>query len=577
MTFPIATMKTKLISLAVAAACGLSAGTAHAVSERESLEIMRQTTLNLIEGLVEQGVFSREKADAMIQAAEKKAATKIRAEAQAAPGTVRVQYVPEHVKNEIREQLKQEVLAQAKSERWAEPNAIPSWLDSIKWEGDLRLRYQADNFGSDNTKSIKNTIGYSFESYEEDMAEFGFQTAGVSTGLTRAADLAKVNSAYEPTGNTTEDRKRLRMRARLGILAKVSESWSGGIRLVTGSATDRVSTNQTLGQDWNKYTLLVDRAYLKYDPLDWLSVAGGRIPNPWFSTDLVWDDDINFEGVAATWKPKFDNDRVKPFLTVGAFPLKEENPPASTGRWMQGVQAGTQWDINTDTRLKFGLAWYGFRNFEGRVESDSSLDLTGGATGPAIAPSYGQYEYSSRLRQKGNTLFRTNARSETGKTSYWGLASKFRPINLTASIDLAQFDPVHAILTADWVKNTAFDRNEIAARTEGRVRLTDGDNKGYQYKLTVGMPQLRKMYDWQVSMAYRYLGSDAVVDAFTDSDFGGGGTNLKGYILGLQYAVDRNAVVGLRWLSADSIDSFTLNAAHKFSLDVLQADVNVRF
>lgn len=553
-------------------------GAAHATSERESLEIMRQTTLNLIEGLVEQGVFSREKADAMIKAAEKKAAATAKAEAQAAPGRVRVQYVPEHVKNEIREQIKQEVLAQAKNERWAEPNAIPSWLDSIKWEGDLRLRYQVDDFASDNTRPMNSDLasGYVWESYEDLMAVSGFAAVDPNA-LTRAADFAKVNSKGEPTGNTTEKRERFRLRARLGMLAKVSESWSGGIRLATGSTTDRVSTNQTLGQDWNKYTLTVDRAYLKYDPVEWLTVSGGRIPNPWFSTDLVWDEDLNFEGMAATWKPVFDNGAIKPFLTVGAFPLREENPPASSGRWMHGVQAGTQWDLSSDTRLKFGLAWYGFKDFEGRVENDSSLDLSGGPTGPAIVPSYGQYEYGSKLRQKGNTLFRTNAPSDSGTTSYWGLASRFRPVNLTASVDLAHFDPVHLILTADWVKNTAFDRNEIATRTQGRVTLVDGEDTGYQYKLTLGMPKLKEARDWQVSMAYRYLGSDAVVDAFTDSDFGGGGTNLKGYTLGLQYAVDRNAVVGLRWISADQIDSFAPNTSYKFSLDVMQADVNVRF
>jgi len=517
-------------------------------------------------------VFSREKADAMIKAAEKKAAATAKAEAQAAPGRVRVQYVPEHVKNEIREQIKQEVLAQAKTERWAEPNAIPSWLDSIKWEGDLRLRYQTDDFASDNATAAD----YVWESWEDLMATGGF-TAVDPNALTRAADFAKVNSKGEPTGNANEKRERFRLRARLGMLAKVSESWSGGIRLATGSATDRVSTNQTLGQDWNKYTLSVDRAYLKYDPVEWLTVSGGRIPNPWFSTDLVWDEDLNFEGVAATWKPVFDNGAIRPFLTVGAFPLKEENPPASSGRWMHGVQAGTQWDLSSDTRMKVGLAWYGFKDFEGRVESDSSLDLSGGPTGPAIAPSYGQYEYGSKLRQKGNTLFRTNAPSDSGTTSYWGLASKFRPVSLTASVDLAHFDPVHVILTADWVKNTAYDRNEIATRTQGRANLIDGKDNGYQYKLTLGMPKLKDARDWQVSMAYRYLGSDAMVDAFTDSDFGGGGTNLKGYTLGLQYAVDRNAVIGLRWISADQIDSFAPGTGLKYSLDVLQADVNVRF
>jgi hypothetical protein len=109
------------------------------------------------------------------------------------------------------------------------------------------------------------------------------------------------------------------------------------------------------------------------------------------------------------------------------------------------------------------------------------------------------------------------------------------------------------------------------------VNLVDGKDHGYQYKVTVGMPQVKNPRDWQVSLAHRYLGSDAVVDAFTDSDFGLGGTNLKGHILALQYGIDRNAVLGLRWVSADSIDSFTLNPAHRYSVDVLQADVNVRF
>ena len=539
-------------AIGLALACMLPPG-ASAADERESLEALRQTTLGLIEALVEQGVISREKADAMVKTAQQKAAV-VAKEKPAAPGTVRVPYVPEVVKSEIREQLKQEVLAQAKNERWAEPNAIPSWLDSIKWEGDIRLRYQSDRFAGDNTLPAD------------------YDTEALTVGATRAADF------ISPSANTTERRERSRLRARLGMLGKVSESWSAGIRLATGSTTDRVSTNQTLGQDWNKYTLLVDRAYVKFDPVEWLSVTGGRIPNPWFSTDLVWDEDLNFEGIAATLKPVFANGAVKPFLTVGSFPLKEENPPASTGRWMHGVQAGAQLDFSSDTRFKFGLGAYEFDSLEGRVEKDADYFTS---LLPGGNPVYGQYQYARSLRQKGNTLFDTSSPThyfiQTAATSLWGLASRFRPINLTASLDLAHFDPVHVVLTGDWVKNDAFDRAEIARRTQGRVVLTDGKDYGYQYKLTVGMPQLKNARDWQVSLASRYLGSDATLDAFTDSDFGLGGTNMKGHVFAMQYAVDRNAVLGLRWVSADSIDSFTLNPAHRYSVDVLQADVNVRF
>lgn len=521
----------------------LAAGQPALADDRESLETLRETTLNLIDALVDQGIFSREKADAMVKAAQAKAAKSAVREKPKGAAPVRVQYVPETVKNEIREQLRQEVLAQAKAERWAEPNAVPSWLDRIKWEGDVRVRYQTEIFDKSNATPAD------------------YEAASVASGATRAAGFTSLSA------NTTKDRERFRLRARLGMLARLSDDWSAGIRLATGNSTDRVSTNQTMGQDFNKYQLLVDRVYVKYDPAEWLSVSGGRIANPWLSTDLVWDEDLNFEGFAATLKTNLAAGDFQPFLTVGAFPLREDGPPSKTSRWLRGVQVGAKWQLASNTRLNFGAAFYDFDNLAGRPESDSTY-LSGDG-------SYGQYEYGANLRQKGNTLFRTNAPLAGADASIWGLASKFRPVNLTASLDLAHFDPVHVVLTADFVKNTAFDRGEILRRTG--LTLTDGKDYGFLYKVVVGMPKLAQRHDWQASFAYRYLGSEATVDAFTDSDFGLGGTNLKGYQLGMNYAVDPNAWLSLRWMSAESINSFSLDPAHRFGFDLLQADVNVRF
>ena len=138
-------MKKSLLPVALAALFALPA---HA-SEAETLGTLRQTTLNLIDALVDTGVLTREKADALVKAAEAKTA---KAVAKAKKDTtVRVQYVPESVKAEIREQLKQEVLAQARTEGWAAPNAIPEWTERIKIEGDLRVRYQNDRFPAGNT------------------------------------------------------------------------------------------------------------------------------------------------------------------------------------------------------------------------------------------------------------------------------------------------------------------------------------------------------------------------------------------------------------------------------------------
>ncbi|MBP6187799.1 MAG: putative porin [Azonexus sp.] len=524
----------------------LAVGQPAIADDRESLETLRETTLNLIDALVEQGIFSREKADAMVKAAQAKAAKAATREKPKGSTPVRVQYVPETVKNEIRDQLRQEVLAQAKTERWAEPNAVPSWLDRIKWEGDIRVRYQMEEFAKSNASP---------DDY--------FLALSSSPETTRAASFIPVSA------NTQTDRERFRVRARLGMLAKVSDDWSAGVRLATGTTSDRVSTNQTLGQDFNKYQFLLDRAYVKYDPAEWFSVTGGRIPNPWMSTDLVWSENLNFEGFAATLKPSFSGGDFRPFLTVGAFPLREDGPPSKSSRWLRGAQVGAKWQLMPNSRLSFGMALYDFDNLEGRPETQANYQsfLLGGSA------TYGQYEYGSGLRQKGNTLFDTAYQSDTN--SIWGLASKFRPVNLTASLDLAHFDPVHVVLTADYVKNTAFDRSEIQRRTG--VALKDGKDYGYLFKLAVGMPKLEKRHDWQTSFAYRYLGSDATVDGFTDSDFGLGGTNLKGYQLGMNYGVDQNAWLSLRWMSAQSIESFSLNPNHRFAVDLLQADVNVRF
>lgn len=543
------TLAARAAALALAAA--LAAAPA-AANERESLEALHETTMGLIDALVEQGILPQEKADAMVKAAQARAAksaARQKAAAATAGGPVRVQYVPESVKAEIREQIKQEVMAQARNERWAEPNAVPAWVDRIKWEGDLRVRYQSERLGKDNTEPLDYIIG-------------------ATGGTTRAVGFIGNSTVAGPTGNTTEGRERYRLRARLGLLARVTDGWTAGFRLSTGNTSDRVSTNQSLGQDFNKYQVVLDRAYVKYEPVEWFSASAGRMPNPYYGTDLVWDEDLNFEGFAASFKPVFAEGRVRPFLTVGAFPMKEDAPPNAEDRWLHGVQGGAKLALGHSTQFTVGAAWFSYSNLEGRLEDDPAL---------APVPGFGQYEYGSGLRQKGNTLFLTDFNRTDGTTpSLWGLASKFRPFNLTASLDLAHFDPVHVILTADYVKNTAYDRKEIQRRTG--LALTDGKDYGYLYRIMVGMPKLEQRHDWNFSYTYRYLGADATLDGFTDSDFGLGGTNLRGHVVALNYGIDPNAWIAMRYIAARQIDSFAPGASgYRYSADTFMADVNVRF
>jgi hypothetical protein len=532
-------------------------------AERESLEALRQTTLALIEALVQSGALTRERADALMADAKKRAeAALAQAPAEpppkpAAPPEVRVPYVPQVVRDQIRNELKDEIVARARTERWGVPNATAEWTDRIQIEGDVRVRGQADRADSGNLLPEQ------------------FLIAAAGRNQTRAPDFAASTADGLATGSTQDDRDRYRVRARLAITAKVADSVSAGLRLTTGSATDRVGTNQTLGQNFNKASFTLDRAYVRWEPVNFVTLTAGRIANPFFSTDLVWSENLSFEGGAATFRlPPRPGRELEPFVTLGYFPSREESPPRKQ-RTVMGAQAGLQWEASEMLRVRAGIAQYAMRGFAGRQDPDYTLQ------GPGR--SYGQYEYEAGLRQRGNSLFLTNNPLEYVPNGLpkdrlrWGLASAFKPLAITAAAEFSAFSPVIVQLSGEYVRNTAFDRGEILSRTG--VNLTDGSPTGYQLRSTIGAQSLRNRGDWQLQLGWRRLGSDAVVDAFTDGDFGLGGTNLSGYVVGFSYGIDRNSQLGLRYLSAQSIDSPTVRpqAKDRFAVDIYQLDFNVRF
>ena len=512
-------MKIKMIKIAAILALTFVCQGAQA-GEKQEMEALRQTTLNLIEALVQQGLLTRDKADALIRSATVAQPVEQPGQAQQVPeaNVVRVPYVPEIVKREMREQIKNEVLAQARSERWGDPGALPDWVDRFKFSGDIRLRFQEDMFQKDNTTPAN-------------LALFGIKM-----------------------DNSTENRQRLRVRARLNLGIKITDDWTAGLRLTTGDTTTPVSSNQTMGNTFNKYSVVFDRAYLKYDPYRWLSVSGGRIPNPWFSTDLVWYEDLNFEGLAATLKPQL-SDHLTGFFTAGAFPIQEiqsSDTVLAKSKWLFGAQAGAEWVSEDMSKLKLGVSYYKYTNIAGQPNPIGSTAYS------LTAPQY---------TQKGNSMFNNNAvNNPTANPN--ALAANFHELNLTGMYDWAAFDPMHVVFTGDFVKNIGFDRQEILQRTGLDIKPR---TMGYQAQVMLGVPEIKKDGEWQAYFGYRHLERDAVLDAFTNPDFHLGGTDTKGYFIGGNYGVNKNAWIGLRYMSADQIDGPPL------AIDVLLVDLNAKF
>jgi hypothetical protein len=94
--------------------------------------------------------------------------------------------------------------------------------------------------------------------------------------------------------------------------------------------------------------------------------------------------------------------------------------------------------------------------------------------------------------------------------------------------------------------------NRAVCSTSGCDQFAGGPY-GFTGRVTLGSPVQGAQLSWSAGLEYRYLQSDAVVDAFTDPDFGLGGTNLKGYIVTGSLGIVDRVAFSLMWTSASAI------------------------
>ena len=113
-----------------------------------------------------------------------------------------------------------------------------------------------------------------------------------------------------PAGENTQ-RNRARYRLRFGLRGTLADDWFFGLRLETSS--NPRSTNVTIGDEasggpFSKGSdgINVGQAYLGYKGFRDITLTGGRMPNPLVTTAMLWDADINPEGIAEQWKHTFN-------------------------------------------------------------------------------------------------------------------------------------------------------------------------------------------------------------------------------------------------------------------------------
>jgi hypothetical protein len=554
-----ARMKTLFLStmLAAAIAAPAFAQPAAAPSQVDGKKILQL--------LVAKGLISQTDADGIVAQATV-APTPTAAAGVVAGGTVgdiqTIPYIPESVKTQIKNELRAETKAEAKTEGWAQPGLIPDWLGKVTLEGDLRVRDEQDSFDKNNDPN--------FESF-----------SAINTGSPFNVNHNTPGWTPPPYLNTTEDRNRTRIRARFGLIAQPDDWISFEIRAATGNDSSPVSPNQTLGAgggEFSKYSLWIDRGAVRLTPIENLRIDLGRSENPFWSTPILFYPDLNMDGFSVRYRHSVGG-QVQAFGTAGAFPLfntdmnfgsRFDQAYKSRDKWIFAAQLGGEWKPVNDVKLTAAVGYFDFDGVAGQVNSRQCLYNQDVCDTDITRPQFQQW---------GNSVMPirniTNDIADTGDTNpepqYYGLASNFRIVDVHAALDLTHFANVPVRIEGDYLKNVGFNKAMVEANQVNVVGPYTPGNVGWMANVTVGKPEIQHFGDWNFSVGYRYIESDAVLDGITDADFHLGGTNAKGYVLMGYYGIGKNTSLGVRWFSADVI------TGPPYSNDVLQIDLNTKF
>ncbi|AMA46784.1 putative porin [Pseudomonas alabamensis] len=319
-----------------------------------------------------------------------------------------------------------------------------------------------------------------------------------------------VNVENPTSRSNNQDRERVR--ARLGVYSEINPQVDAGIRVATGSGADARSTNQSLDNYFEKKSLWVDLAYLDWHPtgVPNLHLIGGKMPQPWVSMgDVIWDSDVNPEGVAATYKT--DLGGVELFGSAGHYMLKDNVDG-------DGVQ------FKHDLQLYAG-------QLGARFAPADTLKLTLGGS----VYGYDNGDSSAPLLVNGNTTNQFNLVEGFGQLDFTGLA-----------IPLSAY--------GQYVVNTEADDSEDTAWLAG-VKT--------------------KLGAFGIDYNYRDVQRNAVVSAFTDSDFANGFTGSRGHKIKVGYEIDKNFSVAAAYLAAKS-DRSNL-PRNDANVDTVQVDLEAKF
>lgn len=426
------------------------------------------------------------------------------------------------------------------------------------------------------------------EIYGDARVRYEYRAGRTSDGSPVAAPAPGIAGTHD-----WQERSRERYRLRLGIRGTLADDWFFGLRLETSQSPR--STNVTFADDSSNGPFAktsdginVGQAYLGYKGIHDVTLTVGRMPNPLVTTLMVWDGDINPEGVAEQWKHSYNFG----FGGGSSSAVADGKDGKATA-----VTSTEPWKLKLDLFANFGQFVYDDANPENPLGPR-------GFTNNRLTPNTDAWMFAWQLGVKFN--FPKNYYFQLAPVlyNYSGLGDNFNSFYrggspfVTNAASLAQNQTgANSLLVLEIPTEFGFKIGELPVRIFGDFAVNfDADDRAeaagtpgqgdqrYAYQIGAGIGQLKVKRDWQLQAFWMHSEQYALDPNLVDSDFWDSRVNMEGVVVQGGYALSDAVIFNVSWgygwrsdnlLGTGGTGDIGINPVAKYH--IFQADLNVKF
>jgi hypothetical protein len=350
----------------------------------------------------------------------------------------------------------------------------------------------------------------------------------------------------------TPDRNAFLFRLRFGFEKTFSPEIKTGFELASGEANASngnnvtpTSNNQVMDNNFNFKNIWIEKIFVTYLP-EWakvgpvagLNITAGKVQNPFEegSTDMIWDRDVKPEGIyeKADFNV-FKNDTVdlKGYAQAGQFVLDED---AATGGRDAELFA---YQVALNPTLDLGIT-------QKPVKAFSALSF---------------YNFAGYAKHSNFTIFGTSLAKGNPVTPWNTTELNAQGFNIFESYSALTFYPrgIPVQPFFDWARNMT-DRSNM---------IMDGSDA---WSVGLALGKVIKKGDLEASYAYKWMGANSLVGAFTDGDFGLGTAGQRGSVIRLGYGLTNNITANASGYFTNSLNAGSFGnldqEARKFLLEM---------